>query len=334
MNKRAVSHRVARKEWLLFFSSPVAWPILVGFAAASLVMALHVEPGFARDGTYLHPLFQWLPLLLIPLCAAIAAPMWSAERKLGTLEQVITLPQSISRFVFAKYWAAACLLALALLATTPLPILLALTAGQAWGPIVIAYFATLLLGSAYLGIGLLVSACSDKPLVSFIAAVVLCAFFYLPGSALFADLFDDAVRLHTLSAGWRFRNALHGVLDLRDLYYYVSATGVFLVLNVYALERVRWSRSRARSRRHRLWHAITALLLINLLLANVWLHRVPMPRLGAFGESLHDPATQLSRPAIEYASYTLSAAWLVLVAGVHRQRRRRRIRHYQRELKP
>nr|WP_241263058.1 Gldg family protein [Parahaliea mediterranea] len=263
----------------MFFASPVAWLFLATFTGATLFIVFWVESFFARNIADLRPLFRWMPVLLAFLCPALTMRMWSEERQRHTLEHVLTQPVGISRFVFGKFGACLLLLALALLATAPLPVTVSLIAELDWGPVAAGYLAALLLGSAYLSIGLFVSACTDNPIVSLIASVALCIALYLLGSPLLTGFFEAGTAdwLRALGSGSRFESIARGVVDVRDLYYYLGLTGVFLTLNVYALERGRWSR--AHSRRHRYWRSVAALLVVNFLLANVWLHKVPGLRL-------------------------------------------------------
>ncbi|MEZ5570468.1 MAG: Gldg family protein [Halioglobus sp.] len=268
----AVGYRIAQKEVRLFFSSPVAWMFLASFAAAPLFIFFWVESFFARNIADIRPLFEWLPVLLIFLCAALTMRMWSEERQSGTLEHVITLPARLWHFVLGKFWACFFLLVLALLSTLPLPITVALIANLDWGPVIGGYVASLLLGATYLSIGLFVSARTDNTIVSMIGTVVLCGLLYLLGSPTLTGFFDDGTGeiLRLLGSGARFESITRGIIDLRDLLYYVSLCAAFLVLNVYALERERWASS-AHTVRQRHFRTVTALLLCNLLLVNVWL---------------------------------------------------------------
>jgi ABC-2 type transport system permease protein len=275
-----VARRVARKEVGLFFSSPVAWLFLGSFAALTLFIFFWVESWFARNIADVRPLFEWLPVLLIFLSAAITMRMWSEERRTGTLEHVLTQPVSLWRFTLGKFRACLTLLVLALAATAPLPLTAALIADLDWGPVVAAYLASCLLGATYISAGLFVSARTDNPIVSLIGSVILCGLLFLAGSDIITAFVDDGVAeiLRKLGSGARFDSITRGVIDLRDLVYYLSLTGLFLALSVYVLERERWARS-AHTPRHRHWRTAIALLAGNLLLVNVWLDRLPLPRL-------------------------------------------------------
>jgi len=274
-----VARRVAGKEIGLFFASPVAWLFLFTFAALTLFVFFWVESWFARNIADVRPLFEWMPVLLIFLCAALTMRMWSEERRTGTLEHVLTQPAALWRFALGKFLACFALLLLALAATAPLPLTAALIADLDPGPVATGYAATALLGSTYIGAGLLVSARTDNAIVSLIGTVALCGALYLVGSDTLTGFFEDSTAeiLRRLGSGSRFESIARGVVDFRDLFYYLSLTSIFLALNVYALEKERWA-NEARTSRHRHWRTATALLAANLLVANVWLDRVPLPR--------------------------------------------------------
>ena len=154
MASDSVARRVAQKEVRLFFSSPVAWLFLASFAAVSGFVFFWAESFFARNIADVRPLFEWMPILLIFLCAALTMNMWSEERRTGTLEHVLTQPVSLWQFVFGKFRACFSLLVLALISTLPLPVTVALIANLDWGPVMGGYLAALLLGATYLAMGL------------------------------------------------------------------------------------------------------------------------------------------------------------------------------------
>jgi len=280
MSRERVARRVAQKEVLLFFSSPVAWLFLACFTASTLFIFFWIETFFARNVADIRPLFEWMPVLLIFLSGALTMRMWSEERRTGTLEHILTQPAGIWPFVFGKFRACCVLLLLALAATLPLPITVALMADLDWGPVVAAYVATCLLGAMYISAGLFISSRTDNPIVSLIGTVALCGLLYLVGSPSLTDFFDTGTgeTLRMLGSGSRFESITRGVLDLRDLWYYLSLTAVFLVLNVYSLEKLRWC-SAFSTPRHWYWRTVTALLLLNLVLANVWLAPIGKLRL-------------------------------------------------------
>ncbi len=306
MDTSHVARRVSRKELALFFASPVAWMFLGGFAAVCLFVVFWVESFFARNIADVRPLFQWMPLLLVFLCSAITMRMWSEERRSGTLEHVLVQPSALWRFTLGKFRACLALLLLALAATLPLPITVSLIAELDWGPVWGGYLASVLLGSAYLAAGLYVSARTDNPIVSLLGSVALCGMLYLVGSDLFTDFFDNrsAELLRQLGSGSRFDSITRGVIDLRDLLYYLSLVVAFLVLNIYTLEKEGWARF-ASTPRQQYWRVGTSLLLANLLLTNLWLAKVPQlrwditqGRLYSLSESSREMVRQLEEPLL------------------------------------
>jgi ABC-2 type transport system permease protein len=299
-------NRIARKELTLFFATPVAWLFLGSFAAVTLFVFFWGEAFFARNIADARPLFEWMPILLIFLGSALTMRMWSEERRTSTLEYVITQPVSLWRFVLGKFQACVTLLALALLITVPIPVTVGLLGQLDWGPVFAGYLATLLLGAAYISIGLFVSARSDNPIVSLIGSVALCSALYLLGSGTVTNFFGNFAGdwLRALGSGARFDAITRGVIDLRDLFYYVSIIVIFLALNVYSLERERWA-STGSARHHRNWRWATALLIINVLVGNLWLSQVSLlradvteGRLFSISDATHTYLEQLQEPLL------------------------------------
>ncbi len=275
-----VIRKIERKELNLFFSSPIGYLFLAAYLAATLFIFFWGEAFFARNIADVRPMFEWLPVLLIFLSSALTMRMWSEERRSGTLEFVSTMPVSTAEFVWGKFFACVILLGIALILTLPLPITVWVIANLDWGPVIAGYLAALLLGAAYIAVGLFVSARTDSQIVSLIVSCAVCGGFYLLGSDTIAGLFGGPVQefLMSIGSGSRFDAITRGVLDIRDLYFYVSVMLSFLVLNIYSLEHERWAAD-GHSQRHHAWRLGSGLLVANLLLANVWLSNVNSLRL-------------------------------------------------------
>ena len=97
--------RIARKEFGAFFSSPVAFIFLGTFLATTLFIFFWVETFFSRNITELRALFEWMPILLIFLVAAITMRMWAEEHRAGTLEFLLTSPVRPMTLVLGKFLA-------------------------------------------------------------------------------------------------------------------------------------------------------------------------------------------------------------------------------------
>ncbi len=273
------SLRIAQKEIALFFSSPVAFLFIGAFVAITLFIFFWGEAFFSRNIADVRPMFEWMPLLLIFLCSTLTMRLWSEERRSGTIEYVHTLSVPLWHFVIGKFLACLTLLAIALAITFPLPITVSILGDLDWGPVISGYLAVLLLASAYIAIGLAVSARSDNQIVSLITSCAICGVFYFIGSPAMTDFFgtQSAEFLRQLGTGSRFEDITRGVIDIRDLYYYCSLTLVFLALNSYFLEQERWVTTQ-RTSHHQYWKMITSLFTINLLAANLWMSQLPQLR--------------------------------------------------------
>jgi ABC-2 type transport system permease protein len=276
---RAIVWTVARKELTGFFASPAAFLFLAAFLGVTLFVFFWVDTFFSRGLADVRSLFQWMPVLLIFLVAALTMRSWAEERRAGTLELLLTAPASPTGQVLGKFVGAMALVAIALALTLPLPLSVAVLGPLDWGPVVGGYVAALALAAAYVAIGLWVSSRTDNQIVSLILTAVIAGAFYLIGSPALLALVGQRTGelLGSLGAGSRFGSITRGVLDLRDLYYYLSITVAFLLLNRLAVERMRWAGNPA-GPAHRRWYWVTGLLAANALVANLWLSHVSVVR--------------------------------------------------------
>lgn len=264
---------IAKKELRGFFGSAVALIFLAAFLAFTMFTFFWVEKFFARGIADLRPMFDWMPLTLIFLVAALSMRLWSEERKTGTLEVLLTLPVPRHQLVLGKFVAGLLLIALALALTFGLPLTISTLGDLDWGPVRGGYLAALLLAAAYLSIGLCVSAATDNQIVALILTAGVCALTYLPGTAWVADLVGSGAGdvLRRLGMGSRFASVARGVLDLRDLVYYGSVVVAFLGVNVVLLGMRSWSQGPRTAARRRNTVGAVALATANVLVLNLWL---------------------------------------------------------------
>lgn len=262
-----------RKELNGYFGSPLALIFIGVFLAASLFVFFWVETFFARGVAELRPLFRWMPLLLIFLVAALTMRQWSEEQRSGTLEMLLTLPVPTWQLVLGKFLAVMVLVALALALTLPLAISVAFLGNLDWGPVIGGYIAALMLAAAYAAIGLFISSRTDNQIVALIVTVLVAGLFYVIGSPLVQDFIggSTAELLRLISTAGRFESIERGVIDLRDLVYYLSLTLTFLTLNAWSLDRKRWSTGERTVAYRRATNLTSLLIVANLIATNVWL---------------------------------------------------------------
>lgn len=264
---------IAKKELSSAFGSPLALIFMGTFLLITFFVFFWVSTFFARGIADVRPLFSWMPLLLVFLVAALTMRQWSEEQRSGTLEMLLTLPVDAWRLVLGKFLAVMGLVVVALAVTISLPITVSLLGNLDWGPVIGGYVAALLMAAAYAAIGLFVSSRSDNQIVSLIVTMLVGGALYLIGTNAVLDFVPNGVAavFRELSTTTHFQSIERGVLDLRDLVFYLSLAGLFLTLNVLSLDTKRWSHTQL-TRRYRNARVLGAwLVAINLVLLNAWL---------------------------------------------------------------
>lgn len=259
---------IIRKELDSYFSSPMALIFVGVFLAITFFTFFWVSNFWLRGLADVRPLFANLPLLMIFLISALTMRQWSEEQSDGTLELLFTLPTTTLQLVLGKFFAVLMLVVVALAFTLVLPITVSLIGNPDWGPIIGGYVASLLLASAYIAIGLFVSSRTDNQIVALIITALVCGGFHIIGTSLITNLVSGNVAniLRGLSTSARFESIQRGVIDLRDIVYYLGLTVVFLALNVISLEAKRWGKGSQLSS-YRLNSRLTVALLAGNLLA-------------------------------------------------------------------
>jgi ABC-2 type transport system permease protein len=233
---------VAGRELRSYFHSPIAYVFLLVFAGAALFTFFNINTFFSRGRADLRGLFDAIPFLMVLLVPALTMRLWAEERKQGTMELLLTLPADDHELVAGKFLASWARLATGLGLTLVLPVTAASLGDLDFGPVIGGYLGALLLGAAYLAVGQFVSATTENQILAFILALMLCLGLYGIGLESFAGLFPDrtAAVLRALGTGSRFASVARGVIDLRDMVYYLSLTGFFLAASVGALRVRRW----------------------------------------------------------------------------------------------
>ncbi len=264
---------ITRKELGAYFGSPMALIFLGTFLAVTLFAFFWAEAFFERNIADVRPLFRWMPVLMIFLVAALTMRQWSEEQRAGTLEVLLTVPVRRVELVLGKFLAVMALIALALALTLFLPITVDILGDLDWGPVIGGYVAALLMASAYAALGLFVSSRTDNQIVSLILTALLGGVLYLVGSSTVTGLVGNTLGgiLRAIGTGSRFESIERGVIDLRDLIYYLSLTTLFLVLNVMSLDAKRWSTGPQTAAYRRSVVLTVVLVAANLVALNIWL---------------------------------------------------------------
>lgn len=234
----SVGMTIFRREFASYFVTPVAYVFIVIFLALLGAMTFFLGGFFERGQADLAPFFAfhpWLYLLLIP---AVSMRLWSDERKVGTVEMLLTLPVSTTQAVVAKFLAAWSFAGIALALTFPIWITVNYLGSPDNGVILAGYVGSLVMAGAYLAIGSCFSTAAKNQVIAFVLAVLVSLIFTVMGSPLVLDFVSGWAppQLTDLVAGLSFLanfDAISkGVLDLVNLIYFLSVIALFLSINV------------------------------------------------------------------------------------------------------
>jgi len=238
---RPILH-IFRREMAAYFSTPIGYVFIVVFLVLS--STLYVMELFVYGQADMTGFFGWMPMLLMVFVPAVAMRLWSEERKLGTIELLMTLPVNSLQAVLGKFFAGLAFLGLALALTFPLPVALFALGNPDPGPMLGGYLGTLVLGMIYLAIGSFASTLAREQIVAFIVGAVICALFWLTGWAPFVATLADFSKLlgrfvAAVGIDTHYYGVTRGIADTRDLVYALSVTGFFIFLSVLSVERMR-----------------------------------------------------------------------------------------------
>jgi len=219
---------IAKRELTGYFASPVAFVFIVIFLMLSGFFSFMVSSFFERGQASLESFFAWHPWLYLFLVPAVGMRMWSEERRLGTLELLLTMPVTPWQAILGKFIAAWAVVALALGLTFPMWLTVNYLGNPDHGVILAGYLGSFLMGGAYLAITAMTSAMTRNQVVAFIVSVVLSLFLILAGYPPVTNMLVhwaspslvDAIAAFSVMT--HFESIQKGVLDSRDILYFLS----------------------------------------------------------------------------------------------------------------
>lgn len=248
---------IFKKEMRLYFTSPVAYVIMAVFLVlagyfffaifdfftrASLQAAMNPQMGRDLNVTdsVLRPLFSNMSVILLLVMPLITMRLFSEERRSGTIELLLTYPVRDGAVLVGKYVAALVLYAIMLALTLLYPLMLFYVARVEWGPVLTGYVGLLLLGSAFIAVGLFASSLTENQIVAAMTTFGILLVLWVIGWS--ADTVGGTAGrvLSHLSLIEHFDSFGKGVFDTRDVVYYVNVTLVALFLSLRSLEARRW----------------------------------------------------------------------------------------------
>lgn len=241
---------IARREFSSYFNSPIAYIaitvflILAGlqfFYGFLTLNSFGGEAGFFENNeASLRLFFEGIPVLFTVFLPAISMRLMSDEKRSGTLELLVTLPVRDRDIILGKYLASLMFLGVTLILTLPYTITIFWLGNPDLGPMVGGYLGLLLIGAAYLSLGLMTSTWTKNQIVAFILGALLCSSFYFV-DGLIGNVWEGTRGFfEAISFKAHFSNISRGVVDTRDVFFFLSIIILPILLAGYSLESRKW----------------------------------------------------------------------------------------------
>ncbi|MBN9282785.1 MULTISPECIES: gliding motility-associated ABC transporter permease subunit GldF [Flavobacterium] len=235
------------REIKSFFGSPIGYLVIAIFLLLNGLFLWVFDGDFniLKSGfADLSPFFTLSPWILIFLIPAVTMRSFSDEKKQGTIELMLTKPLSIWEIVNGKFLGAFLLIVIAIIPTIIYVFVISkfgspegnIDMGSTLG----SYFGLLFLIAAYSAIGIFTSTLSDNQIVAFIIAVFLCFLFYFGFEGMSSYMGSFSNLIAGFGMDYHFKSMSRGVIDTRDIIYFLSITVLFLAATVYQLKSLKW----------------------------------------------------------------------------------------------
>ena len=232
---------IARRELGGYFATPVATVFIVIFLILQGTLTFNVGNFFERGQADLLPFFNFLPWVFLLLVPAITMRLWAEERRLGTIELLLTLPVTQWQAVLGKFLAAWAFCGIALLLTFPFVITVNLLGSPDNGVIASGYLGGLLIAGAFLSVGAALSALTKNQVIAFVLAVAVCFVFAVAAYPIVTDYLATGAPLlasiaRRVGVIERFGDFVRGVITLPDVIYFATFIGFWLFVNAIVLD--------------------------------------------------------------------------------------------------
>jgi len=230
---------IAGRQFRSYFNGPVAYIVV---CIVLLALGYFFWPTFFLAGVASgRAMFSILSTIIIFAVPAMTMGLIAEEKRTGTIELLVTMPVGDGEVVLGKFFGVLGLYAVLLLLTLPYVISIGSLGNLDWGPVFTGYLGLLLQGAALIGLGLFASSITDNQLVAFFVALAVSVPLWIIHFR--RELIPAAIleQVEWFTFGYHFESLSRGVLDLRDILYFLSVAGIGLGLSFAALDSRRWS---------------------------------------------------------------------------------------------
>ncbi|MDH5752553.1 MAG: ABC transporter permease subunit [Deltaproteobacteria bacterium] len=233
---------IIKRELLSYFRSPVAYVFIIIFLIATTGCTFYLGNFYHSNEASLEAFFFFHPWLFLIFIPAVGMRLWAEDRRQGTIEILLTLPVSAMDAVLAKFIAAWAFLGLTLLLTFPMVFTVFYLGDPDGGVIFSGYLGSFLMGGAYLAISCFTSALTKNQVVGFITSFIICLVLVLLGWGVLTKTLIDFFPVWLADTITQFSFTTHyegmrkGLIDIRDIIYFLSIIAFMLLANVQVLE--------------------------------------------------------------------------------------------------
>ena len=233
---------IYKREFKSYFSTPVAYVFIVIFLMLTGTFTFYFGQFYERSQADLQPFFNFHPWLYLFLIPAISMRLWAEERRSGSIELLLTLPITVWDSVLGKFLASWSFVALAMVFTFPIWITVNYLGNPDNGVIIATYIGSLLMAGGFLAIGSCISAITKNQVIAFIISVVICFGFLFSGFPMVLSLFSSWLpsflvdTIASFSFFNHFQSISKGVMDIRDIFYFLSVIFCWLYANVMIID--------------------------------------------------------------------------------------------------
>ncbi len=233
---------VFKREFAAYFATPLAYVFIVIFLFAMGTFTFYVGNFYTNGVADLSIFFAYHPWLYLFLIPAISMRLWAEEQRTGTMELLLTLPLPLWATVVGKYLAAWAFTGVALALTFPIWITVNYLGSPDNGVIFASYIGSFLMAGSYLAVGACISATTNNQVIAFVVSVVVCFLFTITGAPMIVDFFKGWAPITFVDALSSFSFLTHftaisrGVIDLRDIIFFLSLTTLFLTSNTVIVD--------------------------------------------------------------------------------------------------
>ncbi|MGD8327291.1 MAG: ABC transporter permease subunit [Sphingomonadales bacterium] len=230
------------REFKAYFATPLALVFILVFLVMTGVFTFFLGGFFERGQADLQPFFTFHPWLYLFLAPALSMRLWAEERRAGTIELLLTLPISTAGAVLGKFLAAWCFAGVALALTFPLWITVNVLGDPDNGVILASYLGSFLMAGAYIAIGSALSAATKNQVIAFVTTASIAFFFTVAGLPIVLNAFSGWApqvlvnAVANLSFLTHFTAIEQGVVDLRDLIFFLVLIGAWLTACVFIVD--------------------------------------------------------------------------------------------------